>query len=755
MSVFPVVVDLVTQSAEGPGKYGPFLYNGNRYEILVNLVSDGSGNFNPFFAAYKSTDGGLTWAEVDGAHELAAGVNQPPGRSCPYACCQSQSALNVLSVVYLHPGSGSITIGAFDCATDTWIGLLSDSGITPFLNVFLVAAHRPLSNTILIAYPGDSFTDASSETHDITTLAVYDVAGNAWGTPFDAGYTDYATVIGWHQVPCGLVIDSDGEAHLFMQQVTHGVPLGTFSASPGGFVPWYCSSCFITCLGGGGGGGAVSPLQAGGGGGAGGFSSGTAAVTPLGSFPSAIIGLGGAGGIFGVGGDGANGGSTSCGGVSASGGAGGHMDGTPGGNGGHGWTTGVDAGGGGGGGSSDDLWGSGGSGDDGIIYDGTDGHQNGGNGGAIAPLGQIGGEGGSYLRIYTPGAAGGGTGTGGGGGGGGAYTGGGALAGDGPGGAGGDGEVGISYTATQGTVYASRLWQQAIHADNSLGSLSHIVDGDFAMQNGDCLIVLMPFDCAVTSGKVAICFSGATNTTGYHNIEVMKGMNADPISFAGQVIASGNTTVDPSPALSWSSTGNLFLVSKVVVLPGAGFIYRTDTGSGFGAPATIGLFADPFCRIQTACFLSTPEITFAVPTQAEISFSAVEGVHYLVVLAKNPGTDGDLVELNLISSFGGGTSVSVTGNLITVTVGWVMSGSPASPVTSADWVSIAASINAAAPDLVVATGDPSDNQVPSFAGLATAQGLVDGFASAGAGQYYSPGVAAVRKKMPMFVKGRA
>lgn len=627
---FPVTVSTVTQSAEGPGKYGPYLVGTNRYEILLTLVLDsGSGFYQPYLSAYKSTDLGATWNEVAAGSRPAAGNEVATiYQVTPYTCCQSQTDPTKIFTIYVNPSSGQIGIIAFDATGDTWGSPLSSSGVNLLLtppiqsssgfiggNGFIVAIHRSASNDVLLAFPQSNYTDASDEIHWYPQVVSYDVAGNAWGTPFDVSYNDYATVIGWTQVPCGFVLDSGGVAHLFTQQVTHTVPAAVQSISVGQTVPWYGGTADVDVWGGGGGGAGASDLWAGGGGGAGAYANGSVALTPL-STITGTIGTGGPGGTYdsALGGAGSDGTGTSVLTVSAGGGAGAPIAGVPGGNGGSGFVVTSDGGGGGGGGGTDNAYGSGGVGGDGIIYDGTPDDPNGGDGGTYGAgaAGGSGGAGGTYNPVDFPSGGGGGGAQPGGGGGGGARAG--------NGGDGGPGDCSITYTAVQGTVYNSRLWQQAINADNTLGTLSEISDGEFPIQSFECVLTLMPFDCAAGPSGVSIAFSGAYNTTGYSDIEVMSGANADPISFSGTSFSTGGS-VEPSPAVAIDSGGKTYCAYKQATSGAAcTFLYR-DSGSSFGTSSSFGSFADSFCRLQVGAFGPIPEITFGVPTIAAAEFS--------------------------------------------------------------------------------------------------------------------------------------
>lgn len=602
---FPNTVTLTESACDAPGRWGPFFVGSVRWEITT--IFDVAGGTGVLYAQ-SSADGGVTWAEIATGPTIAAGS---------YTCCQSQTDPTTIFVFCVNPDTSTPAMTAFNTATG-WVAWMVDSPLFTLIanavNQFMVVAHRGLDDVVIAAMPTGGYTDASGEDHALTTVCIFDVGSLAWGSSFDAGYSDYGSVIGWHQVPCGLVVGSDNIARLFMQQITHAVPLGAISFSGGETVPWYCTTADVEVWGGGGGGAASTDTAAGGGGGAGAYSSGSAGISGTLAMPT--IGAGGAGGIFPGGGadpmgDGADGDSTSWLGLTATGGAGAVCDGTGAGagNGGDGFLVTSDAGGGGGGGSSDGPSGSGNAGDPGIIYDGTPGDPNGGAGGVASPgLAQsAGGAGGTYDPVALTGNGGDGQQVGGGGGGG-------AKIGD--GGHGGNGQVAARSQPAQATVYNSRLWQQAILTDNSLGTLDEIADGAFEMQFYEQNVTLMPFDCAAGSGYVAIAFSGAIATTGYEDVEAGSGANADPISFSLQTFASGTGGgSDPSPAVA--VLGATVFVSYH---DGTNFGYRADAGGGFGGFQSFGTFSDAYSRIQAGA-APTDEITFGTPTTATVGFS--------------------------------------------------------------------------------------------------------------------------------------
>ena len=264
----------------------------------------------------------------------------------------------------------------------------------------------------------------------------------------------------------------------------------------------------------------------------------------------------------------------------------------------------------------------------------------------------------------------------------------------------------------------------------------------------------MPFDCvggesedSPPVGAIVISFSGANNTSGYDKVEVMQGEGTDPVTFSSQLITTGNSQ-DSSPCIAIEGSGNVFCAYKKISGTTT-FVYREDSGSGFGSEQTFGAFNDPFGRIQVAAFGAAPEITFGTPLGSSVQFTIVEGPNYLTATSTNPGVDANRITVNLISVQGSGTvSVAVATDdfnrfTITVTVGWQFVGSaPQEPQTNSTWDAIATAINAAASAILDAVGDPGDQQVPLFASGATAQGLIGGGAGNGLSQYYSAGTVA-------------
>lgn len=618
-TVFPA------QSPEMPSKYGPFYVGSVRYLFLYYIGTD----FDTHFIVRTSTDG-ATWTTAFDTTDFPLVPSNGPFYHC------AQSTLDPTKIYIIQnnfASSGIVQVLVYDTVAAT-LTVLASPGFPPQLPgqaLSFMVCYRPIDNSLVFCVLGDIYTDPSFEDHPIPSFAVYDIASDTWGAYTDLSFTDYPTVISWTTVLCGMVCGDDNVVHVFMQQITTGVPdfVAFFTDGSGNFfAPWYASTTgtFEAWGGGGGGGGgngvSIVPHIPGGGGAAGEYILTSVPIIPIATNGPIVVGLGGAPDSSLTKGD--DGGATSFAGASAGGGEGGSATGTggsgPGAPGGDGYDDSGGDGGGGGGGATSNSAGTGTAGADGVLYTGPPGMNNGGPGGEggtipIDPgVGQgQGGAGGSWDPTDIGGAVGGNAGQPGGGGGG---TGNEGLV----AGAGGDGEYGLSIPGVQGTVYPSRLWQQAILVDNSLGTLSEISDGQFPMQPAPRPFTTpyaVPFDCVAYAGGIAITFSGVTATAGagtatrYDNIEVGRAANADPLSFDLQKFSSGNsgTFVSPWPALSADgATVYCSYVSYGSTVPV--FRYRTDVGAGFGPPSDWGPFNDGGTRLQGGVVASTNEVTF-------------------------------------------------------------------------------------------------------------------------------------------------
>jgi hypothetical protein len=363
----------------------------------------------------------------------------------------------------------------------------------------------------------------------------------------------------------------------------------------------------VDVTGGSGGGAGAGPADGGGGGGGGESSQTTVPATPLANVPF-VVGAGGAQNTDGGDSDWDSGLIVAGGGKLGAAPAGG-VGGTgtnPGGDGGDG--AGTSGGGGGGMGTID------GPGLDGVDGDGT----NGGVGGLDGSGNSGGGKGGQVLNNQEDGNVGQR------GGGGGASSNGGLNVGD--GGQGADGQILLVYTPFTNS-HPSRMWQQSIHPDNSLGVLTEIVEGEYPIDGGGQRLVNgggigVPFDCKAGNGFVVIAFTWTT-ASGLTNMMVGKAPDADVLVFVFQTIDTGNlgSGIDPTPALAVKATGVLVLVYvSAPDLVTVSYVRRVDTGTGFGAAIGIGAFNDAGCRLRAEFFNDKTMGTFGQPTQAEASY---------------------------------------------------------------------------------------------------------------------------------------
>lgn len=613
---FPTIVSGTASSAEAPQKYGPFLADGVRWLFLYRNIDNLDFSFTQRIVVFKSVNAGGVWTETGAFLDL--GLVDRATTPLGYTCAQSSTDPTKILIVAVDPDAGGfIGVIPFDTATGVF-GSFNDG---PLLNFtydrigtvinYAVAAYRP-DDTLVVCIPQNSFTDADGVEHVFASAVVFDVTGGSWGSLFDLGYENYADTTYWHQLPCGIAVDSDGVTRVAMQQITQTVPSGA-SINPqfdGSYViPWDCNEIQYQMYGAGGGGAAPIAASAGGGGGSGELFATSESVSPGDTIAGPTVGTGGAGGTWNASPAGIDGGDTSFNGHTALGGHGAPGDGFgTGGPGAHDGGAGFVGGGGGGGGAgSDTEFGSGTDGDDGTIYAGSP--ANGGAGGLSGGAGNgFGGAGGGYDPGNLMGGGGGSGQQPGGGGGGGA--------GESDGGAGADGEFsGLSYIPFQPTTENGRLWQQAIKADDSLGTLSEITSGAFPIQTFENNVVLMPFDMDANAGNVVMAFSGVSSTNGYEKINTLRGPNADPVVFVSQLITVGSSSpfTEPSPAILIDDDANGWLAYKRVS-GSTRFVFREDPlGAGFGAEQGLGTFADPYCRLQLGVFDKVAEVTFGTP----------------------------------------------------------------------------------------------------------------------------------------------
>jgi hypothetical protein len=171
------------------------------------------------------------------------------------------------------------------------------------------------------------------------------------------------------------------------------------------------------------------------------------------------------------------------------------------------------------------------------------------------------------------------------------------------------------------------MWQQAIHADNSLGILSEITQGVSGVRPSidytTADLELSPFDCAAGTGFVSIAFT-LTNALGVASIYYGRAPLADPLtfSFTSFDIGASSSGLMSSPALATFGISAYLTYFEPPSLLSNTFVYRIDSGSGsLGTPITLGSFVDPGCRLRSI-FTTSVEITFGTPVISTVNIAA-------------------------------------------------------------------------------------------------------------------------------------
>lgn len=178
------------------GDVGPFQsVAGNRYVIL----QDGT---NFVFRAFKSTNQGQTWAEIDGAHRPSYSTDVPLPRFFGFfAVAGSQDpATNTLFLVYFNTAQ-VVTMIPFNMATDTW-GAAVPSTVgytTPAVGTAdisgLAAIHRGVDNTLIVGFSPVQ----SPAGNDVASILKLNITSGTWDTAWTA-IGDPAALIGEWEV---------------------------------------------------------------------------------------------------------------------------------------------------------------------------------------------------------------------------------------------------------------------------------------------------------------------------------------------------------------------------------------------------------------------------------------------------------------------------------------------------------------------------------------------------------------------------
>lgn len=168
------------------GDVGPFQNGNNRYVIL----QDGTAHV---LRTYKSTNQGVSWAEVDAAHHPSYSTDATaPFFFGFYAVAQAQDpAAQTLYAVYFNT-SQVVTMIPFSMATDTW-GAAVPSAVgytTPLVGTSdiagIAAIHRGVDNTLIVGFsPVQSVigNDVASILKLNITSGTWDAAWTAVGDP--------------------------------------------------------------------------------------------------------------------------------------------------------------------------------------------------------------------------------------------------------------------------------------------------------------------------------------------------------------------------------------------------------------------------------------------------------------------------------------------------------------------------------------------------------------------------------------------
>lgn len=740
---FPITINAAASAIEQPSHYGPWFHGADIY--VLNYLADSP----PQLIMEKSTDGGATWAVVGTGPTVLDGTSFFGFSKADYvvACaCQSTADATKLYVCYLTvPDMSSnvfVAMTPFTMGGDTWGSpVVSADGL---LNPATISccAYRQADNSIIVAGYGFSIVTLEFLDHLISSYIVLDVTGGTWNTLADLGYQDYTDMLGgtlWNQRPCGIVCDSSGNTHVFMQQLTKLSSTDPVVVSTNEDLVFTApGDCFqlddVESWGGGGAGGSKSGFANGGGGGASYEHLTSLAVTPGTSYPI-TIGLGAqpiidADGAIGAQSD-IDGNCIAVGGLGGTqqtGGAGG-IGSELGGDGGDGNPSGQIPHSGGGGGAAGGPLGPGLRGTDGDL-------STGGPGGTGADPAGSGGSGGFDVNTASPdGQIGQTLGGGGGGSSGQFFVDEGRLS---IGGAGADGLLRFQYTRFTNS-HPGRLWQQAIHSDNSLGTLSEITEGSCPIGNGP-----FQFDVKVSATQVAIAFSGVTATLN-DDMSVGKATNGpNVLTFSFQTVSAGNSgsEIAPAPAIAWDGTDLYLAYLSAPDIATVHYLSRKDSGSGFGPPGTIGTFADAGCRIATE-FHTSLRVTFGTPTTASTRYAPAESPEFLQFDYPIGGLDGNLVTMKLTAVLNGATTVTVTPSdvnqfLIEVSYGYTVDGFGDKIPDGGSWDGLAAIINASASaDIVTATGYSGFSPGAGNTGTTGTQQLSGGSSGASTPTYFA------------------
>ena len=207
MPYSPSLIDPTNKGQYGPSSatMGPWVYQGNLYQLL----SYGSALTGGAVELLKSTDGGVTWVELDTANHppYINGNGNFDGDHKVYVAFRTNDSVL----------PAAINLATFDLSTGTWSAAYGTVG-APTTGAVAQIWQRP-DNTLLVVHDPRAGTGVTTGTG--FDVAIYDLVAAAWVSTFDAG-TEMTALAGWDSTQTRAatgqstgMIDSTGRVHLF------------------------------------------------------------------------------------------------------------------------------------------------------------------------------------------------------------------------------------------------------------------------------------------------------------------------------------------------------------------------------------------------------------------------------------------------------------------------------------------------------------------------------------------------------------